>query len=351
MDGIGRTGISFVSAALASVLFFVLVFPAQAVSGERHIAKKKCAPMNLSNKGDEYYTGPIIDTHLHMPAATDGAPNPEFGKNVNIKRIVCTLRAEGTRKAFSFFPVYVGEDEKVFLKKADKILGKYPKLFVPFLMPPGKKNGTPTVNARNFKKYTKSRRKLFKGYGEISLTTQVTGDSTKWSPSKKILRDIYKVLKKRKMAVYLHPGVNHQEALGRMLDKYPTVNFIVHGEQVEEEGPIGDLMDDHPNLYFTVNDLYGDQYLLHPDEDVNSFLKATADYAPLLQIDVDNWKSAIEAHPNQFLWGTDRGGVSAWTFNKKVGRRLVDYGRTFIGQLDPAVQKKFAYKNAERLLK
>ena len=58
----------------------------------------------------------------------------------------------------------------------------------------------------------------------------------------------------------------------------------------------------------------------------------------------------IEAHPDQFVWGTDRGGIALWTFDLVVGQTLVDYARAFIGRLDPTVQEKFAYKNAERLL-
>ena len=46
--------------------------------------------------------------------------------------------------------------------------------------------------------------------------------------------------------------------------------------------------------------------------------------------------------------GTDR--AFAWHFDPEVGALIEESARIFIGQLDPAVQEKFAYKNAERLL-
>lgn len=131
------------------------------------------------------------------------------------------------------------------------------------------------------------------------------------------------------------------------MEQNPDIPFIVHGEQVENE--IGDLMSKYPNVYFTVNDLYGDQHLLHPGETTESFVAALQPYEPLLEQDIATWKDVIEEHPDQFLWGTDRGGIAVWTFDLEVGQALVDYARAFIGRLDPDVQEKFAYKNAEEV--
>lgn len=108
-------------------------------------------------------------------------------------------------------------------------------------------------------------------------------------------------------------------------------------------------MGKYPNIYFTANDLYGDQYLLHPGGSKEAFLAALKDYEPLLEKDLATWKDLIEAHPDQFMWGTDRGSAT-WTFDKEVGEALAKYVRAFIGRLDPEVQEKFAYKNAERLI-
>lgn len=150
--------------------------------------------------------------------------------------------------------------------------------------------------------------------------------------------------------------MGHRWALKRVLKKYPNINFVIHGEEIETKngtldfGSVGDLLEDYPNLYFTVNQLYGNQFLLRPKGTKEEFFQDLQDYEPLLEIDKENWKEAIEAHPDQFMWGTDRGDA-VWTYHKDVGKKLTDYGRTFIAELDPAVQKKFAYKNAQKLIK
>ncbi|MDA1035437.1 MAG: amidohydrolase family protein, partial [Chloroflexi bacterium] len=113
---------------------------------------------------------------------------------------------------------------------------------------------------------------------------------------------------------------------------------------------IGDLMDTFPNIYYTVDALLGDGYFLHPEETPAGMLAQTEDYPPMLAYDLDFWKEIIEAHPDRFMWGTDRGGIVVWGWDVEIGRRMVDYARAFIGQLDPAVQEKFAYQNAERLI-
>ena len=68
----------------------------------------------------------------------------------------------------------------------------------------------------------------------------------------------------------------------------------------------------------------------------------------LLKEKLGDWKNIIEAHPDQFTWGSDR--WYTWHYDPEVGGLVEEFGRTFIGQLDPSVQEKFAYKNAERLL-
>jgi len=56
----------------------------------------------------------------------------------------------------------------------------------------------------------------------------------------------------------------------------------------------------------------------------------------------------IEKYPDQVMWGMDRGHT--WHFDEEVGGLLVEYSRVFIGGLDPELQEKYAYKNAEQLL-
>lgn len=309
-----------------------------------------CEYAGVEGKVDEYYAGNLIDTHLHIPGpldANDG--NPVLWQDMNMADIACTLQYEGTTSAFSFFPVFVGSKPySQFYRAAERAQEKFPNLFVRFINPPGGTSGVPTVTANRLRKFLNARPGLFQGYGEIALYGHDNEEVNPYKPYARIFREIYPVVRQENMLVYFHPGQNQIESFERTLARYPNINFIVHGEQIENE--IGDLMSQYPNIYFTVNDLYGDQYLLHHGETKESFLNAVDDYGPLLEQDLATWKDVIEAHPDQFLWGTDRGGVAAWTLDKEVGLRLADYGRAFIAQLDPAVQEKFAYKNARQLI-
>ena len=304
-----------------------------------------------------YYSGPLIDTHFHIPHIPDSAARPLdalsqskplLGRNVQVSDLACILKHEGTSKVFAFFPVWPNVDSRYPLEVASQTMQRYPNLFVPFLMPPGPDDVPPTADANTFKRMLDDRPGLFRGYGEIGLyELGRRRKATDYPPDAPIFLEIYPVVRGHNMMVYLHPGWGHEDGLERVLAEYPEIDFIVHGEQLESE--IGDLMAKYPNVYFTVNDLYGDQYLLNTRESKESFQAALEDYEPLLEKDLANWRELIEAHPDRFMWGTDRGDA-VWTFDREVGKMLVDYGRAFIGRLDASVQEKFAYRNAERLI-
>lgn len=326
-----------------AVVTFCLCIPQLVWAGQ-------CSYPGTKGKVDSYYTGPLIDTHLHIPSpldANDG--NPVLRKDMTMADIACTLHYEGTQSAFSFFPVYAGDSSyEKFYKAADNAKAKYPDLFVRFINPPGKQSGVPTVTVNRLKQFLSDRPNVFQGYGEIGLYATSERDDQRYRPSAYIFKRIYPVIRKRNLLVYYHPGENQLDSFRDVLSDHPDINFIVHGEQIEND--VADLMPDYPNLYFTVNDLYGDQYLLHRDETAESFIAKIDDYETLLAIDLATWQDRIEAHPDQFLWGTDRGGIAAWTLQADVGYAISDYGRAFIGRLDPAVQENFAYKNAQRLI-
>ena len=89
--------------------------------------------------------------------------------------------------------------------------------------------------------------------------------------------------------------------------------------------------------------------MLHDGFTPEEFLALTDDFEPLLEGDLADWKEVIEAHPDRFMWGTDRGGAVVWSWDRRVGLRLVEYARAFIGQLDPDVQELFGFENARRV--
>jgi predicted TIM-barrel fold metal-dependent hydrolase len=189
---------------------------------------------------------------------------------------------------------------------------------------------------------------LFQGYGEIGLYTISGTRGVEFPPDAEVFQEIYLVIREHGLIVYFHPGNGHGDGLAAALAANPDITFIVHGDQIEND--IGGLMDRFPNIYYTVDAIYGDQYLLRPEETIESFLAATSDYGPLLEADLAKWKDIITRHPDRFMWGTDRGGSAVWTYDHRVASRLVDYARAFIGGLDPDVQERFAYQNASQLI-
>ena len=307
-----------------------------------------------------YYTGPLIDTHFHIPNIPDAPPEatmeelrqtdrPSLGVNITMTEIECTLENDGTQKVIAFFPVYP-EIPTQMVEVVNQTMQRYPEKFVPFIMPPASDNkpdGSPTVKAEVLADMLAIYPGLFKGYGEIGLYARQGGGSKELPPDNPVLLEIYPIVQNEKLLVYFHPGDGHADNLAQVLDKYPDIIFLVHGDQIQPG--IIDLMDKHPNVYFTMNDLYGDEWLLRPQVTKQEFLDYFSYYEPLIQKDLAMYEEMIEKHPDRFMWGTDRGDT-LWTYDIEVGQKLADYGRAFIGRLDPEIQEKFAYKNAERFL-
>lgn len=295
---------------------------------------------------DGAYAGILIDTHFHIPQTVDAQPGqPELGKNITLADIACTLKTEGTKSVFAFFPVYEDFDYAIFVREARRAETKYPKRFVPFIMPPTSDDNPPTVGATKLKKMLNTDKGLFQGYGEIGLYE--FDDRIDYPPTSDIFKRIYPVVRNNNLMVYFHPGEEQAEEFAKTLAAQPNINFIVHGDQIQPY--IDELMDNYDNIYYSVDMLYGDQYLLRPEVSKQEFLDAVADTETLLAIDWATWKPLIEAHPTRYMWSTDRGDA-VWTFDAEVGQTLANHARAFIAGLDPAVQELFAYKNARRLM-
>ncbi len=346
---------------------------------EKALAPSECppAPDVIAPVGS--YAGKLIDTHFHMPAMPDSEPGAEpgeralasfgmglfadlefepdddpinaqlplAGKNITITELGCLLRTDGTDGAFAFFPVYPHTQDPL-LDLARAAVEAHSDIFVPFIMPPGPSDRQPTVDAATLEDMVSTYPGLFVGYGELGLY-EIEGkrEGSDFPPDAEIFQRIYPVVREHRLIVYLHPGDDHEDGLAAALAANPDITFVVHGDQIEND--IGDLMSRFPNIYYTVDALYGDQYLLRPEETIETFLAATDDFGPLLEADLAKWKSLIEKHPDRFMWGTDRGGSAVWTYDRRVSRRLVEYGRAFIGRLNPEVQEMFAWENAARI--
>ncbi len=336
---------------------------------ERAIAHEQCAPVSVDVDFGKRYEGPLIDTHIHIPHIPEGpsfmpSDRPELGGNISLGDYACTFAAEGTSKVFAFFPVFPGfEAQHLAIVKGAR--EQYPDLFVTFIMPPDRDDhpdGFPTVEASVLQNMLGVYPDIFSGYGEIGLYAR--GDhggptgSPALPPDSARMRAIYPVVREHDLLVYVHLGEGQQASFERALSENPDINFIFHGDQLivyRENGrqdltALDEILSRHPNVYYGIDELYGDTWLLRPEGSKEEFFAHFKNYGALLQKDLATWKAFIERHPNQVLWGTDRGASARWTMDADVGIYLTRYARTFIALLDPSVQENFAYKNAERLL-
>lgn len=359
----------FIILILAAVLALAYFYSTSSFSWNKAmnaaLKEEDCPKIEEPKYGDKYYNGPLIDTHYHFPDLFPLAPNevidypdPVLGSNLTISQIDCNLERENTKKAFVFFPVYpeFWEQHIEFAKRVNK---EYPERFELFIMPPdddGSPDGFPTVNAEFLDKMLRKAGNIFKGYGEIGLYGREDGAGA-LPPDSKRLREIYPVVRENKLAVYFHLGEGMKDSYQKILAENRNINFIFHGDQLiptqgelQDFSQIEEIIKNNPNVYYTIDELYGNQWMIHPEKTKEDFFTYLGDYERLLEYDLQNWKPLIEKYPDQFMWGTDRSDQVVWSHEPDFSLALANYSRAFIAGLDPAVQEKFAYKNAEKVL-
>ncbi len=320
---------------------------------------------------ESVYQGPMIDTHIHISHIPEGSfdrlfadenSSPLMGVNVKMTDYICMMNYEGTSKVFAFFPVWEPiVDESIQL--VEQVMKKYPDRFVPFIMPPDhddRPDGFPTVEAKALEEMLAVSPGLFKGFGEIGLYARGDHGGPKGAPElppdSERLREIYPVVREENLIVYFHLGEGQKEAFEKILDENPEINFIWHGDQLikgsgdgQDLSMVEEILSNHSNVYYGVDELYGDTFLIRPEVSKEEFLAHFENSEKLLRQDWDTWKAFIEKHQDQVLWVTDRGWSLPWSLDPEVALILNDYTRAFIGGLSPEVQEKFAYGNAERL--
>ncbi|HLC20273.1 MAG TPA: amidohydrolase family protein, partial [Candidatus Nanoarchaeia archaeon] len=217
----------------------------------------------------------------------------------------------------------------------------------------GDPDGFPTVDAKTLKSMLAVYPGLFEGYGEIGLYARENGGSPELPPDSQRLQEIYPIVRQNKLAVYFHLGDGHKDNFERILKANPDINFVWHGDQLSID-EIEDILTKYPNAHYGL-EIIGEGsklgiFPLFVGKSKQAYLDAVEQkFDDLLRYDVRTWKSVIERHPNQVVWGTDRADAE-WNYYNDVGQLMVKYARAFIGKLDPSVQEKFAYKNAEKLV-
>ena len=339
---------------------------------EAAVASKDCDTLEKREPYPNSYQGDLIDAHIHISSIPDGPFRKSDGReeriilgaNTTMSDYVCMLESGNIKMAFAFFPVWEPIiDESLLIVK--ETMEKYGERFVPFIMPPyhdDRADGFPTVTAEELKEMLGAYPGMFAGYGEIGLYERGDNGGPKGSlalpPDSPRLQAIYPIVRENNLVIYFHLGRGQQESFEKILSENPDINFIWHGDQLipyEEEGRqnlkhIDDILSRHKNVYYEVDELYGDVWIIRPDVSKEKVLAHFADYEVLLEKDLGTWKNFIEGHPDQVLWGTDRGIGAPWSLDLEVGEALTRYSRAFIGRLAPEVQEKYAHKNAEKLL-
>jgi len=257
----------------------------------------------------------------------------------------CLFDKENINYAFGFYTVDSLLTEQS-LQAIKQIEQQYPGRIVPFFL------SIPipflTLEPKKIEEIVNSNKDLFKGYGEIGFYRPEMEDQR---PDDPYFLEMYGIADKHNLIVMIHPAPDNQQAIKQIVQDNPNVIFLFHGGDFAEGGDtepwVLDIVYKYPNSYYTLDANLFD--ILYDVNNEKEFLaEFRKNYNTILNKDINKWKKNIEKYPDQFLWGTDR--ASKWHYDQEVGALLEEFSRSFIGQLDPAVQEKFAYKNAEELL-
>ena len=329
----------------------------ESITGKEKSSDCGLKPVPRHFTHDKYYTGPLIDTHVHLPVSSPivsttaeqmGFEDMPHRGEISTDQIICLFDSEGITKTFGFLIQHkslltssVSTVQQDVAKHGDKI--------VPFFMPPFPIEGQ-APDAAAVDQTLENNPGLFKGYGEARFDFESIPNVL---PDHDYFQEMYQLADKHNLVVQIHPKNGQVAILESLLQKYPNVIFLVHLMK-DDRAEVSRLLEKYPNMYYSldaeISYIFGYQTIqnnLGPTKEgyINS-LKSRFDSQ--LKETLDFWKPVIEAHPNQLAWGSDR--WFTWHFDEEVGALIVEFGRTFIGNLDPTVQEKFAYKNAEKML-
>jgi len=327
-------------------------------TGAGKLKEVKCdkTPTQRQFSSSPYYTGPLIDAHLHMPLTFD-APKALYAqaeydgavleKDVAAGSIMCVFDKTGVKSALGFYaiPNLIKGQAVVQVKAIDET---FKGRITPFIMTAHV--STLNLQPADVESVLKANPGLFKGIGEFGMYKPAYKGT---SPDDASLRAFYDIAASHGLTVMIHLDNGQREAIEKILQDYSGVNFLFHGHEMRSYA--AELVAKYPNAYYSIDgelndipdehesaNLYGDKT---KEEFVANFKR---DYETILAGAAATWKGQIEKNPTKFLWGTDR--AYPMHFDAEVGGLLDEIARAFIGQLDPAVQEKFAYRNAERLL-
>lgn len=215
------------------------------------------------------------------------------------------------------------------------ILKLYPNTFTPFLDLDTESSADFTTE-RLGQILTVAQGKInYKGLGEVSFVDPGPWNNKKFTDTP--LPELIEFFGEREMVVAAHIAQGQTADLKSILTQYPDTKILVHGYP---DG-LKDLLVKHKNLYYAAEleiMLGKGTYscsISFSDGDVDS---AISQYAPL-----------IAAAPDQVLWATN--AHSKCHFQPGFYGKLIEFSQKFVEKLPEEHRERFAYGNAERLLK
>lgn len=340
-------------------------FSGQSVS-EKTVQKEKCAftarPREFNH--DLYYTGQLIDAHVHMPVSSSIVATVAkrlgsiefnlsiFNNALTRDYFICLFEGEGISQNVGLFLTtrFSFWQELRTIKKFQK---EYPGRVAPFFMPAPL--GFLRVSPDDFRKTLDKNPGLFRGIGELKIFDGTSLDNPHYS-------ELYKIANDYNLIIMMHPHFDDKEIVKNILKQYPKVTFLFHGgdrlnvsvEQNDSDKFIAEIMKDYDNVYYSLStaQIHGSkrEHISRLPEKEEIWDNIRANFDSDMSALVKKWKPLIEKYPGRFMWETDRQRPQ-WIFDEDFGHFIEEIARAFIGKLDPSVQEKFAYKNAEKLLK
>lgn len=189
-----------------------------------------------------------------------------------------------------------------------------------------------------------------KGFGEIALYTSPWKDqnflTSPWP-------GVFEWLNTSDKFIMLHfPWTDPSlDDIVPHLSSNPNARVLLHGNYDIPE--LTQIMNDHPNLYFTLDTSIllvienggGSVNIMFSGGGKTYFLNAyDSQYDSMMNEAVDKWKILVETFPDRVMWGTDV--AFGWHTDPDVYSRLIRFSRDFISRLDSSVRDRFAYQNA-----
>lgn len=323
---------------------------------EAKVQEPKCSREFAPQFNSEpYYQGALFDAHFHMPPAFEdeheesplffpkGFRVPILGKEVTLDEILCHFDKEKVNGAIVFY-MWEYENLEQSMQDAAEMKKQLPADINLFLTPS-------ELEAEELDDIISSHKGVFDGFGEIVFYDPDRAGAT---PDDSISLEINNIAEKHNFVVMFHPDSGQETKVENALKKNPNVKFLLHGPQIEDS--ITNLIEKYPNVYYSIDTILirkpssrGGAPLMYTVTSKEEYQREFAqNFEGMLNDAVNKWKGRIEQHPDRFMWGTDRAGD--WHFDEEVSILIEEFSRAFIARLDPAVQEKFAYQNAERLI-